>query len=492
MTGAASGIGLAVSEAFVAVGMRVVMADVDEERLGSHAERLHATGADVHPVVVDVREPESVDRLGRAVIDHYGVLHVAVNNVGVVGGGNSWEISLEEWRRVLDVDLWGVIHGVRTFVPLILASGAEGHVVNVASMAAVLALPRLAPYTVAKHGILGLTDVLRSELGAIEAPIGASVVMPGMIKTAMNPIGTVEPAAVAANVLDAIRRDRPYVFTDDHSTAGVEDRLRAIMAARVRCDHVTTPASPSDQLVLASDDGPVRTLTLNRPTRLNAFTSGSYRRLAGLLNEAGDDPGVRVVVLRGEGRAFCSGVDLEELSVDQGEGGRRLGETFDALIEVLVAFPKPLVAAVHGPAVGFGATILLHCDVVLVADDARLRFPFTSLSTAPEAGSSVLLPALVGPQRAAELLFTSRWIDASEAVQYGLALSSCSREGLDAEVAALADRIAQQPAEAVTSAKRLLRASRSDLVHAASARERAEAGVLTAAFGPPGHGGRPR
>ncbi len=232
VTGAASGIGLAVSEAFVAEGMRVVMADIDGDGLRAHTERLAAAGADVQPVVADVRDPEAVDQVGRAVIDHFGVLHVAVNNAGVVGGGNSWEISLEEWRRVLDVDLWGVIHGVRTFVPLILASGAEGHVVNVASMAAVLALPRLAPYTVAKHGILGLTDVLRAELEALEAPVGASVVMPGMIKTAMNPIGVVEPATVAANVLDAMRRNRPYVFTDNHSTDEVEHRLRAVLAAR--------------------------------------------------------------------------------------------------------------------------------------------------------------------------------------------------------------------------------------------------------------------
>jgi enoyl-CoA hydratase/carnithine racemase len=255
---------------------------------------------------------------------------------------------------------------------------------------------------------------------------------------------------------------------------------------------MTMSAAASDQLVLAADEGHVRTLTLNRPTRLNAFTSASYQRLAALLDEAANDPGVLVVVLRGQGRAFCSGVDLEELAVDRAEGGRQLSETFDVLIDALVALTKPLVAAVHGPAVGFGATILLHCDGVLVADDARLRFPFTSLSTAPEAGSSALLPVLVGPQRAAELLFTSRWIDASEAVQYGLALASCPRARLDAEAAALAERIAQQPADAVVAAKRLLRAGRADMVRAASSRERAEAGALTAAFGPPGSDDRSR
>jgi NAD(P)-dependent dehydrogenase (short-subunit alcohol dehydrogenase family) len=232
VTGAASGIGLAIVEAFVDHGMRVVMADIDRDRLGTEADRLLGDEADVLPVHADVREPASVDALGRMVIERFGTLHVAVNNAGVVGGGNSWEIPLEEWHRVLDIDLWGVIHGVRTFVPLILASGEEGHVINVASMAAVLTLPRLAPYTVAKHGILGLTDVLRAEFEALGAPVGASVVMPGMIKTAMNPIGTVQPATVAANVLDAIQHDRAYVFTDDHSTDDVERRLHAVLAAR--------------------------------------------------------------------------------------------------------------------------------------------------------------------------------------------------------------------------------------------------------------------
>lgn len=253
---------------------------------------------------------------------------------------------------------------------------------------------------------------------------------------------------------------------------------------------MTSQASPSDQLVLVADDGAVRTLTLNRPTRLNAFTSASYRRLAQLLHDAAEDPDVLVVVLRGQGRAFCSGVDLEELGDEGGRGGQKLGESFDALVKELLGFAKPLVAAVHGPAVGFGATILLHCDVVLVADDARLRFPFTSLSTAPEAGSSALLPAAVGPQRAAELLFTSRWVDAAEAVSYGLALSRCPREELAAAVGALAERIAQQPAAAVASSKRLLGADRMRMVSAASRRERAEAGWLSSTFGPPGSAGR--
>jgi NAD(P)-dependent dehydrogenase (short-subunit alcohol dehydrogenase family) len=232
VTGAASGIGLAVVEALAAEGLRIVMADRDEDALRSHAERLTARGASVHPVTTDVTNQGDVERSAEAAVEHYGGLHLAVNNAGIVNRGYSWELSLEDWHRVVDVDLWGVIHGIRAYVPRILDTGEEGHVVNVASMAAVSPLDRLGPYTVAKHGVLGLTDVLAAEFSSLGVPVGASVVMPGAIKTAMNPIGTVDASTVAANVLDAVRRNRRYVFTDDHSTAQVEQRLHAVLDAR--------------------------------------------------------------------------------------------------------------------------------------------------------------------------------------------------------------------------------------------------------------------
>lgn len=232
VTGAASGIGLAVVEAFVVEGMRVVMADVDGEGLQAEASRLEERDAQVRAIVADVGDPDAVDEIGNVAMDAFGELHVAVNNAGIVKRGLSWELSLDDWHRVIDVDLWGVIHGVRSFVPRILASGEEGHVVNVASMAAVNAIDRLGPYTVAKHGVLGLSDVLRAELASIGAPIGVSVVMPGKIKTAMNPIGSVPAGTVAANVVDAIHRGRNYVFTDDHHTDTVRTRLEALISAR--------------------------------------------------------------------------------------------------------------------------------------------------------------------------------------------------------------------------------------------------------------------
>jgi NAD(P)-dependent dehydrogenase (short-subunit alcohol dehydrogenase family) len=232
VTGAASGIGLAIVEAFVAEGMHVVMTDVDEANLVAHAARLRQGGGDVHALAVDVSDPEAVERAGQSAVDHFGKLHVAVNNAGIVNRGLSWELSLEQWHRVIDVDLWGAVHGVRSFVPRILASAEEGHVVNVASMAAVLPIDRLGPYAVAKHGVLALSDVLRAELDGLGAAVGVSVVMPGLVNTAMNPVGTVPASAVAANVVDAMRRGRRYVFTDDHHTPQVEARLRAILSAR--------------------------------------------------------------------------------------------------------------------------------------------------------------------------------------------------------------------------------------------------------------------
>jgi NAD(P)-dependent dehydrogenase (short-subunit alcohol dehydrogenase family) len=232
VTGAANGIGLAVTEAFLAKGMRVVLSDINADLLDTEVDRLRGGGADVQGVVVDVTDPTSVDALGAAVIDRYGQLNVAVNNAGIVALDYSWQLSLEDWHRVINVDLWGVIHGIRTFVPLLLASGVEGHVVNTGSMASVITIPRLGPYTVSKQGVLGLSDVLRAELADLGAPIGVSVVMPGSIATGMNPIGPHPASAVAANVVDAILRDRAYVFTDDDSIAECEARLSAILASR--------------------------------------------------------------------------------------------------------------------------------------------------------------------------------------------------------------------------------------------------------------------
>ena len=212
---------------------RVAVVDLHEDTARRVADEIAAQqGVETSAHGADVSDADALVAVAAEVVDRFGAIHVAVNSAGIVNGGRSWELDLAEWHRVIDTNLWGVIHGVRAFVPRLLATGEEGHVVNIASMAAVQPHANLGPYTVAKHGVLGLSDVLRAELEAEGGQIGVSVVFPGMIRTGMNPIGTVEPSVVAANVMDAMRRRRAYVFTDDHATEAVERRLQAILAAR--------------------------------------------------------------------------------------------------------------------------------------------------------------------------------------------------------------------------------------------------------------------
>ncbi len=227
VTGAAAGIGLAVAERLRAEGMRVVLADIDAAQLATAVDRLGGEGAGAHGRVVDVRDAESVERLAAEAWDAIGPVHLLVNNAGVVAMGRVWELPLEDWRRVVDVDLWGVLHGVRAFVPRMLAGGHEGHVVNIGSMQSVTTLPHLGAYAVAKHGVLGLTDALRAELAAAGGAVGASIVLPGRILTTMNAEGA--PASVVADaVVAAATRDLPYVATDPDRVGEVTSRFAAV------------------------------------------------------------------------------------------------------------------------------------------------------------------------------------------------------------------------------------------------------------------------
>ena len=232
VTGAASGIGLAVAAAFVDAGMRVVMADVDEDNLRSQAARLADQGGEILAVTADVRDPDAVERVGAAALEHFGKLHVAVNNAE-----SSTAATHGRYPSRTGTASSTSICGRHPRHPLLRAShprlrrGGPRRQYGVHGGRPVLGPPRALHRP--KHGVLGLSDVLRAELESLRAPIGVSVVMPGMIKTGMNPIGTVSPATVAANVLDAMRRRRSYVFTDDHSTDEVADRLQAILSARL-------------------------------------------------------------------------------------------------------------------------------------------------------------------------------------------------------------------------------------------------------------------
>ena len=195
-------------------------------------------------------------------------------------------------------------------------------------------------------------------------------------------------------------------------------------------------------------------LTLNRPERKNAFSNQMWCELRDALARARADDAARCVVVTGAGGAFTAGQDLAEMGIREIDGEREHG--FASFMDELVAFDKPLLAAVNGVGVGIGLTLLLHCDVVHVAEGARLRVPFVTLGVVPEAASSYLLPLRIGWQRAAEVLFTASWIDAEQAVELGLALRRYPPERLLPATLELAQAIARQPLGSLRHTKRLL------------------------------------
>lgn len=225
-------------------------------------------------------------------------------------------------------------------------------------------------------------------------------------------------------------------------------------------------------MIGVADEGHVRICTIDRAERRNAFDQHHYHALADALGAAADDADVHVVLITGTGTAFSAGQDLQELAaISNGTAAAGASGGFPHLLMQLESFPKPLVVAVNGDAVGIGMTMLLHCDIALVATEARLRVPFSELGVPPEAGSSVLLADLIGWQRAAELLFTSRWIDGDEAVTLGLALRTSPRAHVVADALALATSIAEQSPWAVQTAKQLMLAGRGERSRQARSRE---------------------
>jgi NAD(P)-dependent dehydrogenase (short-subunit alcohol dehydrogenase family) len=185
VTGAASGIGLALSERFAAEGMKVVMADIEAAALQSASAAVRAKAPAVHAVRIDVSRAEDVERLARETYAAFGAAHVVCNNAGVAVIGAVHEHSLADWQWVIGVNLWGVIHGVRAFVPRMLAGGDEGHIVNTASMAGLSTAPFMSVYDVTKHGVVALSESMFKEFEATGAPIGVSVVCPGLINTSI-------------------------------------------------------------------------------------------------------------------------------------------------------------------------------------------------------------------------------------------------------------------------------------------------------------------
>lgn len=219
--------------------------------------------------------------------------------------------------------------------------------------------------------------------------------------------------------------------------------------------------------VIESIEDGVLLLTLNRPERKNAFDEIMWREARDALAEAQESDAVRTVVVTGAGDAFSAGQDLGQMAAPPGDEP----PGFPSFMDRLVGFDKPLLAAVNGVGVGIGLTMLLHCDVVWMAEGARLRAPFVPLGVVPEAASSYLLPLQMGHQRAAEMLFTAEWIDAPRAVELGIATRVLARERLVPEMRVLAAKLAAQPLGSLRWTKRMLLAVRQDGVRAARARE---------------------
>ena len=186
VTGGASGIGLGMAHAFGRRGMRLVLADIDCDRLDAAVDELWAAGIEAIGVPTDVRDAAAVDALAAATVEAFGRVDVACNNAGVWTLETQWETSLDEWRRVVDINLLGVVHGIRAFVPLLLDNPEGGRIVNTASMGGLLGLAFSGPYTATKHAVIGLSKGLRHELDARSGGrVGVTVVCPGTVRTAL-------------------------------------------------------------------------------------------------------------------------------------------------------------------------------------------------------------------------------------------------------------------------------------------------------------------
>ena len=260
VTGAASGIGRALSDAFAAEGMHVVMADIEDDALAVAAKEVGEGGTKVLAVRTDVSKGADVDALAARTVDEFGTFHVVCNNAGVGSGGTMWELTEADWAWVLGVNLWGVIHGIRAFVPRLVEQN-EGHVVNTGSIAGLTSAPMMGPYNASKHAVVTISETLQRELGLSGSTVRVSVLCPGFVQTriaesdrnrpddlrnAVEPeinevgrellkqiiAGGLPAAEVARQVVDAIKEERFYVLPHPEMKSIVRTRMDDILEER--------------------------------------------------------------------------------------------------------------------------------------------------------------------------------------------------------------------------------------------------------------------
>ena len=245
ITGAASGIGRAIAERCVREGMKVVLADIDEANLAGATTELTALGGTVIPARTDVSRRGDVELLARRTLDAFGQVHLLVNNAGVGAGGSAWEATWNDWEWVIGVNLWGVIHGVKVFTPLMLGQNVECHIVNTASTAGLIVGGGSAPYAATKHAVVALSESLYLALQQRNALVKVSVLCPGLVSTNIvdaerhrpaqlknEPVALtpemqaglsafraaiqagMPPIKVADFVFDAIKKEQFYILTE--------------------------------------------------------------------------------------------------------------------------------------------------------------------------------------------------------------------------------------------------------------------------------------
>ncbi|TFG30488.1 MAG: SDR family NAD(P)-dependent oxidoreductase [Promethearchaeota archaeon] len=200
ITGAASGIGRGIANRAVKEGMKVALADIEAEALFQTEKELKSSGATVLSVLTDVSKAEDIEKLAQKTIEAFGEVHLLFNNAGTSPYGITWECSLSDWKWIMDVNLWGVIHGVRTFIPIMLKQDNECHIVNTASLSGLMANEiGQGMYIVTKYGVIGLTEIIAKELSLLKSKIKVHALCPGMVKT---------------RIIDC-ERNRPAEFCDD-------------------------------------------------------------------------------------------------------------------------------------------------------------------------------------------------------------------------------------------------------------------------------------